>query len=332
MSDQIILSRSFSRRDFIKISAVLCSSVLAGHAFSTSRRVSLSETRRLMGTYVNLTLVGDDTLAVQAVIDNVFSKMAGYESIFSLYLPQSQINQLNRQGYLIHPDSSLVEVIREAKRIGAAAGGAFDLTIQPVLVAAAADQPSEAVEEALDLVGFENVIVDDHQILFNKRGMAVTLDGVAKGFIVDQGLAALQQAGYCNALVEAGGDLAALGQQAGKRSWRIGIRSPRAEGLMGAVEVSNRAVATSGDYMQAYTEDFSRHHIIDPRLGLSPRHTASATVITGNCLEADALATAAMVLGMDAGLALLESLSGTEGVMVSKDLKVAATSGFPEIG
>ncbi len=315
----------------MKISAAFCASALVGRAVSQSRVISLSETRRLMGTYVNLTLIGDDSLAMQAVIDDVFSKMAGYESIFSLYRPHSQINKLNRQGYLIHPDSSLIEVVREAKRIGAVTDGAFDLTIQPVLSASEEAQPLRVIEQTLDLVGFENVVVNKKQILFNKHGMGVTLDGIAKGFIVDQGVTTLQQAGYRNILVEAGGDLAALGQQEGERSWRIGIRSPRAKGLLGAIEVSNQAVATSGDYMQAFTEDFSRHHIVDPRMGLSPRQTSSVTVIAGSCLKADSLATAVMVLGVDEGLALLESLSGTEGVIVSKELDVVATSRFPSM-
>lgn len=331
MSDQINPSRLSSRREFIKISAALCASAFVGRAVSQSRLISHSETHRLMGTYVNLTLIGENSLTVQAVIDEVFSKMAAYESIFSLYRPHSQINQLNRQGYLTNPDASLSEVIREAKRIGAAAAGAFDLTIQPVLNAVAAAQPTGIIERMLDLVSFEKVVVDEQQIELSKPGMAVTLDGIAKGFIVDQGVSALQQAGYDHVLVEAGGDLAALGQRAAQQSWRIGIRSPRAQSLLGEVEVSNRAVATSGDYMQAYTEDYSQHHIVDPRMGLSPRDTASATVIAGSCLEADALATAAMALGMDAGLALLEKLTNTEGVMVSKELDVAATSGFSGI-
>ena len=160
--------------------------------------------------------------------------------------------------------------------------------------------------------------------------MAITLDGIAKGYIVDQGVAVLSGLGFENVVVEAGGDLMASGLKDGTVPWRIGLRSPRKEqpGFMVKVDVLNKAVATSGDYQQYYTPDLNHHHIIDPRSGYSVPQLASATIVAPTCMQADALATSLMVLDIQEGLSLIESLDKIEAYLVSKELKVFPTQGF----
>ena len=111
--------------------------------------------------------------------------------------------------------------------------------------------------------------------------MGITLDGIAKGYIVDEGVAVLKQAGFDNILVEAGGDLAASGLKEAALPWQIGIQAPRQghSSLLGKFAVRDQAIATSGDYMQPFTPDLSQHHILDPRAGYSAPELASATVV-----------------------------------------------------
>jgi thiamine biosynthesis lipoprotein len=111
--------------------------------------------------------------------------------------------------------------------------------------------------------------------------------------------------------------------------WRVGIRRPRpGVALQARFEASNRAVATSGDYMQPFTTDYAQHHILDPRTGYSAPELASSTVSAPNAVTADALATLTMVLGPRRGRDLIEALPDCEAYFVSKNLDVTRTSGF----
>jgi thiamine biosynthesis lipoprotein len=160
--------------------------------------------------------------------------------------------------------------------------------------------------------------------------MGITLDGIAKGYIVDQAIALLKARGMARVLVEAGGDLSLHGLRQDGHPWRVGIHHPRAlAGYYQVLEQSNGAMATSGDYEAAFTADFRYHHIIDPRTGSSPASLSSATVLASNAASADALSTAAMVLGMTEGLELLERLAGVEALLIDKQVTSRATSGFP---
>jgi thiamine biosynthesis lipoprotein len=158
-------------------------------------------------------------------------------------------------------------------------------------------------------------------------GMGVSLDGIAKGFIVDAAVDLLRQAGYANLLVEAGGDLLALGESGRNAPWEVGVLAPR-EGmgeLLTKIDVENKAIATSGDYLQAYSPDFKNHHIVNPKTGYSSLHLASATVIAPSCWQADAFATALMVMDVEEGLALVRHTRELEAILVTKDRRILST-------
>ena len=166
-----------------------------------------------------------------------------------------------------------------------------------------------------------------------REGMRVTLDGIGKGYVVDRGVSVLRERGFDNVFVEAGGDLVARGTKNGGEPWRIGIRRPRpGESLQARFDTTDCAVATSGDYMQPFTPDYSQHHIVDPRTGYSAPALASSTVSAPDAATADALATMTMVLGPRKGREVLEGLPGCEGYFVSKDLEITRTSGFTVVG
>jgi thiamine biosynthesis lipoprotein len=167
-------------------------------------------------------------------------------------------------------------------------------------------------------------------VKYSKPGVTATLDAVAKGYIVDEGIKILLEMDLTNAFVEAGGDLMAVGHRYDGKPWKIGIRNPRSDDLkkMTTIEMSDRAIATSGDYMQYFTDDKKIHHIIDPRTGFSPVLTASSSVIAPTVAWADGLATAAMVLDPEQSIALIETLADCEGYLIDKDLNRYQTKGF----
>jgi thiamine biosynthesis lipoprotein len=210
--------------------------------------------------------------------------------------------------------------------VGDLTGGAFDVSIKPLLDAARTGKETKPRQRFVD---YRRIQLRDGEISL-APGMALTLDGIAKGAVVDGGVAALNKRGYEHVLVEAGGDLVGNGHSLDQTPWRIGVRHPRqADSLMTVLPISAQAVATSGDYQHTFSSDFSQHHIRDPRTGQSPAQSASVTVLADSGTLADALSTGLMVLGLTVGLPLVERLSGVEALFISKHMELTRTSGFP---
>ncbi len=333
MSAQTDNPRQPSRRAMLRILAV---GGAAGAAWKLGwldrfRGRAITRTRTLMGTLVNLTVLGDRDEA-SAACDATLDQMAGLEALLSRHRPDSELSRLNATGRIENPSKPLLEVLRLSGRVSRMGDGAFDVSVQPVLDLYAAGGPLPdpgAIEEAAGRVDHRALRISSRAIELARPGMRLTLDGVGKGYIVDRGLEVLKGRGFDDVFVEAGGDLVASGRRDGHAAWRVGIRNPRPGLSMQArFDARDVAVATSGDYMQPYTDDYSRHHIVDPRTGHSAPELASSTVIAPNAATADALSTLTLVLGSRTGRDLLESLPGCEGFFVSKKLEITRTSGF----
>jgi len=287
-------------------------------------------TRLLMGTVVNLTIISDDQSTAKAAIEATLNRMADLEAQLSRHRPDSQLSHLNQNGELSNAGQPLLKLISQSHQLSDLSGGAFDITVLPLVKLYQQHQaenhlPSDAeIQKALDLVDYRQISVEGQRVWFNRTGMSITLDGIAKGYIVDEGVVILKQAGFGDVLVEAGGDLLASGRKSMDEAWQVGVQSPRESrpGLLGRFEVEDKAAATSGDYMQPFTADFRQHHILDPRTGYSAPELASATVTAPSAMLADGLATAVMALGPQAGSTIIERLPGCELCLVSKELKI----------
>jgi thiamine biosynthesis lipoprotein len=326
---------SINRRQFLKI---IAASGAIGLAWKLGLRdlpddQVITDTRLLMGTVIDMTLISDDPANAKTAIDTCFACMSELEGVLSRFMPSSQLSTLNRTGTQTEADPALVNLVKQSIALSQLSNGAFDITVKPLLDlyrAVPGVLPSSTqIDQALNLVGYRNLELSGNKITFHQPGMSITLDGIAKGFIVDKGIESLQSFGYTNALVEAGGDLMGLGEKAPSTPWKIGLQSPRAAigNLIASLNIQNQAIATSGDYMQAFTPDFANHHIIDPRIGHSSPELASVSVIAGTAAQADALATTVMVMGRS-GLQLIEQMEGCEAFAISKDMSELKTSGF----
>jgi len=329
---------ALSRRQVLQI-------VAAGGAVGVAWKLGLpggadaqpvTETRALMGTTVHLTVVGADRDAAAAAVRDTLDRMSGLESRLSRYRADSEVGRLNAEGAIGDAGDDLLALLRLGADLHRRGEGAFDLTVQPLLdlyrdhlAEHHVLPPKTAVEERRALVDGGAVLVDGRSVRFGKPGMALTLDGIGKGYIVDRAIDELRRHGFGDVLVEAGGDLVAAGGRTANRPWRLGIRRPR-PGMkrMLRIDARDRAVATSGDYLQPFTPDFTVHHILDPRTGVSAPELASSTVIAPNAALADGLATLTMVAGSARSRELLEEMDGCEGCFIAKDLTVTRTSGF----
>jgi thiamine biosynthesis lipoprotein len=336
-----VVKRPVSRRNFIKIAAASgltlgLSAALVRRLIETGELSRVEETRGAIGTYIRLVLLTLDRSSAQLAIDATFARIAQLELIFSHHRADSALARLNATGQLSSPPGELIEVLRQAGHVHTETNGAFDVTIQPLVQlieqrTARSDVPTTAELRALlPLVGFSKVKIDSTQIEFQQSGMAITLDGIAKGYIIDAALAELNRHGYPQAMVDAGGDIASSPRDDGQ-SWHIGLQDPRRStgDSIAVTKLARGALATSGDYLHAYTPDFGLHHILDPRTGLSPLELSSVSIVAPNACLADALATGVMVLGVEAGMQLIERRPEVEGLLITKHDQVIRSTNFP---
>ena len=293
--------------------------------------------RPLMGTTVNLTVCGTDERFCRTAINVCINRMETLSSLLSTYVPDSPLSELNRRGIIHNAPPELLDVLRMSRELSELTGGAFDPTVMPLLglyrsLKQTGTLPERSViEETLQLVDYRYILIEEPAtIRLARHGTGVTLDGIAKGYIVDQGIAALRASGVTDAYVEAGGDLMVIGRRQDGQAWHIGIRNPRSDNLqhMDTIDLSDRAIATSGDYLQYFTDDRAAHHVIDPHSGFSPLQIASSSILAPTVARADGLATATMVLGAERSLALLETLPNCEGYFFDKQLNKYSTKGF----
>ena len=329
----------YTRRDMLKISAAagvagLLGGALLDEALRQKRLHRISHTRTGLGTLISITVVDEDATSAEASVTAAFAQVERLEAILSRHRPNTPVSQLNRVGHLEAAPQELLDVLTEAEATARLTDGAFDVTMAPLLAlyeeryGRGRVPTSVEIRTAQSLVDHSALRVDGEAVVLDRAGMAITLDGAAKGYVVDRVVEGLAAAGYERVLVDAGGDIGSAGALSAE--WKIAVQDPEdARKSLDVVPLPNGAcIATSGDYMQNFTEDRSAHPIIDPRTGYSPRLASSASVIAPSVLRADALSTAALVLGPVQGCAVLESLRDTEGLIVAKDGTCHATTGW----
>lgn len=247
----------------------------------------------------------------------------------SLYRPESDIGRLNR---LAAPQETPVRdstaaVLRESLRVARASHGVLDVTISPLLalwgfhsLRREAPGPRQ-LETALALVDYRRVRLDDATgaVRLARPGMQLDFGGVAKGYAVDQAVEALQQHGVRHGMVNAGGDLRFLGTHPDGNPWVVGVQHPLAPSrLLLALSLDGGAIATSGNYLRYRVYNGRRYgHLLHPQRGYPADTALSVTVIAPTAMRADALATAALVMGHD-GMAWLRGQPGVDALMVTR--------------
>jgi thiamine biosynthesis lipoprotein len=278
-----------------------------------------------MGTTWNVKVAGDNLgpealrevgALVAESLDDVVRRMSTWES-------DSELSRFNASTSTqpIAISEPIVHVLTIAEEISRLSGGAFDVTVGPLVDAwgfgnkgPVSSPPSPAaLQTLLGEVGYRGLHLDPKAETLRKAhpGMAVDVSAIAKGYGVDRVAEALEESGYRNYLVEVGGELRARGRRGDGQAWRVAIERPGQEirTLHWVVELVDRAMATSGDYRNYYELDGKRvSHTIDPRTGQPIGHAlASVSVVHASTTWADAWATALNVLGPESGYALAQA-------------------------
>lgn len=298
------------------------------------RTYRVVHSRPAMGTLVSVSaLVRSPDRADQA-IGRACEEMDRLIGIFSHYDGRSAASQLNLQGRLDGPPLELVRVVADARRYHRLTQGEFDISVAPVvdLFRQRRDGtlPDQAeVRAALEMVGAGHVDVSRRRIGFGRQGMRITLDGIAKGYIVDAIARVLERNRIRNYLVEAGGDIRVRGSRGHGQPWRVAIQDPDKGGSFpDAIALSGGAVATSGSYEEYYDPDREHHHIVSADTGTSPQHGRSVTVTAPTAMAADALATSVFLMQPRAGVQFVEALRGCECLLIGDDGAQMSTRGW----
>ena len=301
----------------------------------------VERSRVSMGSELHLTAWTADEAKAVAAFEAVFAEFDRLDALMSVWREGSDIVRLNAAaGDTPVPVSRDVrDVLQAAHQVSEWTGGKFDVTFGALSGLWKFDHdldatiPSHAdVLAKTRLIDYRNLIVDESAgtAFLKQKGMRAHLGGIGKGYAVDKAATIMRDHGLRDFMIQSGGDLYVSGHR-GDRPWRTGIRDPRgpADRMFAALDLTDGAFSTSGDYERFFMKDGRRyHHIIDPDLGEPARGSRSVTIVAERSTIADGLSTGVFLLGPDKGMALIEKLPNVEGVIVTEKNNVLVSSGL----
>ena len=252
--------------------------------------------------------------------DEIQSLLKEFDSSLSTYNPESLISRVNSNDPEVEADDYLVSCFNKAQAIAADTGGAFDITVGPLVNAwgfgfsKREEITPELIETILEYTGYQKVKLSGNKIIKEFPEIQLDVNAIAKGMAVDVVAEFLLRNGCTDYMVEIGGEVVARGKNPKNVYWRIGINKPvdnpilDQQELQTVMELRDTAMATSGNYRNFYIKDGVKYaHSIDPFTGYPVQHSLlSATVLAPDCMTADAYATAFMVMGMDKAIPIVE--------------------------
>lgn len=322
------MPRRPSRREVIALG--IGALAIAAVPFTRRRHKLVRRTVPVMGTLAEVGVVHGDETYAQRAIDAAMEELRMVERLMTRFDANSDVGRANRlaAANAVPVSGQTATVLLEALEWAEASDGAFDPCLGSVMrlwdVGSRSKPPAhKEIQRLAARRLYRGLDVDTYRgrpaVRFTDSDVAIDLGGIGKGYGVDRAVQALRDWGIENGLVNVGGDLYALGTSEDGDPWKVGVRSPRdANKLSDKLELSDAAVATSGDYLQYFQHGGERyHHLIDPASG-TPRRTEmhSVTVRAGRCITADAAATVAFGMGRGEAQGLLSRRS-SDAVIVS---------------
>ena len=344
--------RSFARGlpDGLRLLSLIVPAVLLAAACRQQNAVALrKQTRLMMDTYVTIQAAGPAKSADKA-IEAAFGRLEEISHKFNFLDSTSPVHAFNVDNVPL-TDPEVVDVVKAAAAVSEASGGAFDITVRPLveLWGFYGDHPAvpsqRAIDSCLKMVGYKNLVVEPGRVTKRRPDVTIDLGGIAKGYGLGEAARLLRAGGVDSAIIDLGGDVYALGRK-GNQNWKVGIRNPRGDGIVGIAAVSNLAVVTSGDYERYFwgpprdtirnaeagfghvpTDSVRYCHIIDPATGWPPRGLISTTVVMRDPLTAQGWSKVLFIRGIDA-MPLVEKTGGIEAVLINDSMRAFCTPGL----
>ena len=299
------------------------------------RKILHKRVLRLMGNRFEISIVSDDEQWANNLIESAIFEIRRIEYLLTTFNQSSQTNQINAYAGIkpVKVDKEVFNLIYRSVRISELTQGAFDITYGSVdkrfwnFDKTMTSLPNkETARKMVRLINYKNIVLDRDSgtVFLKEKGMRIGFGGIGKGYAADRARLILEQNGAEGGVVNAAGDLTAFGTQPNGKPWTVGIADPdAAHHPFSYLDISNMAVATSGNYEKYVTIDGKKYsHTIDPKTGLPVSGIKSVTIICSNAELADALATPVMVMGIKAGLDLINQMKNIACILIDDNNKM----------
>ena len=292
-----------------------------------------------MGNRFEISVIANDAVYANTCIDAAVEEIQRIEKLFTTFKDDSDTNRINAHAGIsaVKVEKEVLELIQRSLKISDITQGSFDITygsIDKSLWNFDKDMkqlPDAATaKRSVRLINYKNVIVDEKActIFLKEKGMRIAFGGIGKGYAAEKAKTVLQQMGITSGIVNAAGDLTAWGTQPNGEPWIIGIADPDSiHHPFSSLNITNMAIATSGNYEKYVVIDGKKYsHTIDPKTGLPVSGIKSVTIIAPNAELADALATPVVVMGINAGLHLINQLPNISCIIIDDNNKLFTSS------
>ena len=280
-----------------------------------------SQSLKLMGNNFTITVVASDNGSAQNHIEAAVAEIRRIEKLFTTFSSDSQTSLINANAGIepVTVSNEVYGLIERSIAISKITQGAFDITYGSIdkslwnFDKKMTSLPSKKdALKMVHLINYNNIILDPvtTSVFLKEKGMRIGFGGIGKGYAAEMAKAVLLQKGVTSGIINASGDLTAWGQQPDGRPWRIGISNPdKPQDIFSYLDISGKAVATSGNYEKYIMIGGKKYsHTIDPKTGLPISGIKSVTVISANAEFADAMATPIAVMGIKAGIYLIDQI------------------------
>lgn len=317
-----------SRRRFIAIAAGISTMAIAPARAAPSRSIVWSGSA--MGADASITIHHPDPVHAEQLLARCRNEISRLENQLSLFQPDSAVSRLNRAGVLHNPPDDFLNVLRIAREINQSTDGLFDITVQPLwqLYAGHFSAPdadpagpsTDAIAAARARTGAQHLYIEDRAVHFRRPGMAVTLNGIAQGYITGQIAHLLRHAGMEQVLLDLG-ETCAIGPHPDGRAWKIGLRDPLAPWRnLQTLALRQGALATSGGYGAPFDASGNFHHLFDPATGRCASQYRSLSITGPDAARADALSTGLSAMPLHRAKDVLTALGRNwGGLFITRD-------------
>jgi FAD:protein FMN transferase len=290
------------------------------YACSSSTERIFKETRNSMYTVVSITVVSNTEDQAKRAINASFAELDRVATLLNFYSDTSEISLINRQAgeTPARVSKDTLDIIEKAIYVSEMTEGAFDVTVGPLVklwdLKNEVIPDKREIEEKRQIVGYKNIVVDRaaSTVFVKLKGAQIDLGGIIKGYAVDKVVEVLHQNGINSGVVAVGGEVRSLGKKPDGESWTVGVQNPRQKGsddqVIATLELSDKALSTSGDYIRFFERDGVRyHHLLDPKTGYPSRQCGSATIVADNNTTTDGFSKL-FILGPVKGLTVAKKL------------------------
>lgn len=329
------------KREYHLLFLLLCLVVSTQAGCSEEKLNKYSRDIFAMDTYINCQILSEDQTRAEKGLDRVEQAFLEVDGLTNRFDHKSDVSAVNENAGIaaVEVSQDVIKIVEAAMTWSDKTDGAFNILIGSAmnLWGFGSDRPTVPAEqdlaEALQLTDYHKIVLDAPKstLFLPEKGMVLDLGGVAKGYATDKAVEALRELGIENALINAGGNVYAMGTRADGTPWKVGVQDPRnPQGTVAVLEVSDTALVSSGDYQRYFEVDGIRyHHILDPATGCPARASVGTTVIMKSAAAADILSTALFVKGPQKGIPLAESFSQVDAAMIlTEDGGMSKTRSF----